>query len=270
MTDQNTRKFISSDIVTQTEAEFPFKQLLNLVYFKKYRYGYYRAREVGLLNKCRNYVSLLTYLAEIFDYNKQHAKSFAKRFRDARNDWRNSEAIFSEIIVYRSYIRGIYEGFIKNIELNQSESDIILVRPDGSKMFLEVFCVMPNFRRSKEHPGVFDVKTHTQTDSESIRQKLLRKIAKQKQFSKPRENYAIVELNDPTIAGDFAVLSSLSGGYTMEVGTANQVLSQGYNWDRSVFNDSQTRFLKAVIYFSLGHYESRKFLFNPRFRMTLQ
>ncbi len=108
--------------------------------------------------------------------------------------------------------------------------------------------------------------THTQTAIASVRQKLLRKIAKQGQLSRPRENYAVIELNDVTIAGDFSVLSSLSGGYQLKVGReSGKVLSSGYDWNNSVFDDSSTKWLKAVIYFSLGHYESRKYIFNPRF-----
>lgn len=52
----------------------------------------------------------------------------------------------------------------------------------------------------------------------SIRQKLLHKISRQSQLSKPRENFAVIELNDASIAGDFAVWSSLSGGYKLKVG----------------------------------------------------
>jgi len=63
----------------------------------------------------------------------------------------------------------------------------------------------------------------------SIRQKLLRKISKQGQLSKPRENFAVIELNDVSIARDFAVLSSLSDGYKLNLGLENgKVLSRGY------------------------------------------
>ena len=111
-----------------------------------------------------------------------------------------------------------------------------------------------------------DVKTHTQTEMASIRQKLLRKIAKQNQLKKPRENYAVIELNDVSIAGDFAVLSSLSDGYKLNLDVQSEkVLSSGYDWANSVFDNPTIQFLKAVIYFSLGDYEARKFIFNPKF-----
>jgi hypothetical protein len=263
-------EFDISDIVTDSEQRFPFPDLLTCEYFQIHRRRYYTAREKGLLNPYRNYVELLTFLTEVNEYNPQHGKSFTKRLRETSKDWRNSEAIFAEVIVYRHYIRATHEGLIRSIGLSQAESDIIIERPDGSKAFLEVFCVMPNFHQPEAQGIVVrDVKTHTQTEVASIRQKLLRKISKQKQLSKPRENYAVVELNDVTIAGDFSVLSSLSSGYTVRINKETmQVVSAGYDWSASVFDDPSTEFLKGVIYFSLGDYGSRKFLFNPKFCAT--
>jgi hypothetical protein len=260
--------FITSDIVTDHENHFALPDLLQCDYFKRHREGYYAAREAGCLNRYRNYVTLLEDLNDIRAYNEQHAKSYAKRFRDGSEDWRNCEAIFSEVIVYRAYIRGVYEGLIRSIHLEEAESDIIVERLDGSRMFLEVFCVMPSLPLpdGDGKPKVYSLRTHTQTDMASIRQKLLRKISKQSQFSKPRENFAVIELNDVSIAGDFAVLSSLSGGYKLKLGLeSGKVLSRNYDWDDSVFDDPSTQWLKGVIYFSLGDYESRKFIFNPKF-----
>jgi hypothetical protein len=260
-------EFITSDIVTDREAQFALAGLLTCDYFKKHREGYYAAREAGCLNRHRNYITLLENLNDIHDYNEQHAKSYAKRFRDASKDWKNCEAIFSEVIVYRAYIRGVHEGLIRAIHLEEAESDIIVERPDRSKMFLEGFCVMPDFQLPQDGKfSVYDVKTHTQTAMASIRQKLLRKISKQNQLSKARENFAVIELNDVSIAGDFAVLSSLSGGYKLNLDVQNyKVVSRGYDWSDSVFDDPSTQFLKGIIYFSLGDYESRKFIFNPKF-----
>ena len=266
--EQDLTDFITSDTVTDHEEQFALPDLLKCDYFKRHREAYYAAREAGCLNRYRNYVTLLEDLNDIHAYNEQHAKSYAKRFREGSKDWRNCEAIFSEVIVYRAYIRGVYEGLIRGIHLEEAESDIIVERLDGSKMFLEVFCVMPSFPLPDENEKfkVFSLKTHTQTEMASIRQKLLRKISKQSQLSKPRENFAVVELNDVSIAGDFAVLSSLSSGYKLKLGLeSGKVLSRGYDWDNSVFDDPSTQWLKGVIYFSLGDYESRKFIFNPKF-----
>jgi hypothetical protein len=266
--EQDLTDFITSDTVTDHEEQFALPDLLKCDYFKRHREAYYAAREAGCLNRYRNYVTLREDLNDIHAYNEQHAKSYAKRFREGSKDWRNCEAIFSEVIVYRAYIRGVYEGLIRGIHLEEAESDIIVERLDGSKMFLEVFCVMPSFPLPDENEKfkVFSVKTHTQTEMASIRQKLLRKISKQSQLSKPRENFAVVELNDVSIAGDFAVLSSLSSGYKLKLGLeSGKVLSRGYDWDNSVFDDPSTQWLKGVIYFSLGDYESRKFIFNPKF-----
>jgi hypothetical protein len=259
---------IVEDIVSDCERRFAYPELLANDYFQKYRRGYYSSREQGLLSWHRNYVNLLTFLDEIHEYNEQHAKSFVKRLRESANDWKNCEAIFSEIIVYRYYVRLVYEGLVKKIELDTAESDIIIERLDGTKAYLEIFCVMPSFPLPEDGKVVVrDVKTHTQTEMASIRQKLLRKIAKQKQLSKPRENYAAIELNDSIIVGDFTVLSSLSSGYTVTINKQTlQIESSGYNWENSVFEDQSTKFLKAIIYFDLGNYGSRRFIFNPNYR----
>lgn len=259
---------IREDTVTDCERRFAFPDLLSIDYFQKYRKGYYSSRELGLLSKHRNYVNLLTFLDEIHEYNEQHAKSYAKRFKENGNDWRNCEAIFSEVIVYRHYISSSHEGLIKGIELHGAEADIIIERPNGTKLYLEVFCVMPSFRKPDDGKvAAYEVKTHAQTAAGSIRQKLLNKILTQQQLSKPRENYAVIELNDPSIAGDFSVLSSLSNGYTITFNKETlQTVSEGYNWNESVFDDSSTQYVKGIIYFSLGDYGSRKFLFNPHYR----
>ena len=155
--------FITSDIVTDHENQFALPDLLRCDYFKRHREGYYAAREAGCLNRYRNYVTLLEDLNDIRAYNEQHAKSYAKRFREGSKDWRNCEAIFSEVIVYRAYIRGVYEGLIRSIHLEEAESDIIVERLDRSKMFLEVFCVMPSSPLPDDDgkPKVYSVKTHT-------------------------------------------------------------------------------------------------------------
>ncbi|MCP3678043.1 MAG: hypothetical protein GY721_10765 [Deltaproteobacteria bacterium] len=256
------------DIVIDREKRFAFPELLSNEYFQKYRRGYYSSREQGLLAWHRNYVNLLTFLDEMHEYNEQHAKSFVKRLHESAHDWKNCEAIFSEIIVYCYYIRAAYEGLIRRLKLDAAESDIIVERLDGTIAYLEVFCVMPSFPLPEDGKVVVrDVKTHTQTEMASIRQKLLRKITKQKQLSKPRENYAVIELNDLSIVGDFTVLSSLSSGYTVTINKETmKIESSGYNWENSIFEDQSTEFLKAIIYFDLGNYGSRRFLLNPNFR----
>ena len=266
--ERQSSEFITSDVVTDHESQFAIPDLLKCDYFKRLRECYYAAREANCLIPNRNYITLLEDLSDIGAYNAQHAKSYAKRFREGSKDLRNCEAIFSEVIVYRAYIRAAYEGLIRSIQLEGAESDVVIERLDGSKIFLEVFCVMPSFPVSDEDgkPKVYSVGTHTQTANASIRQKLLCKISQQGQLSKPRENFAVIELNDVTIAGDFAVLSSLSGGYKLKLGLdSGKVLSSGYDWDDSVFDDPRSQWLKGVIYFSLGDYESRKFIFNPKF-----
>jgi len=90
---------------------------------------------------------------------------------------------------------------------------LIVERLDGTVAYLELFSIMPDRKQLPDGEiSVKEYETHKQDDPASIRQKLLRKITKQGQMRKARENYAVIELNDVSIAGDFAVLSSQSGG----------------------------------------------------------
>jgi hypothetical protein len=258
--------FKVSDAVSQLEDRFPFKDLLSLDYFRRYRKGYYDLRQHGWQVPLRNYCTLLEYLTDIHEYSAEDASSFAKKFRTGNADWRNGEAVFAEVIVYRYYVRLVYEGIISNVLVGR-DCDTVVQRLDGSSAYLEVFCIQPDFPTSEGgEPVVFDIKTHSQNAKSSVRQKLLHKIREQHQMTARRDNYAVIELNDVSIAGSFAVLSSLSGGYKVHLDrdTGRQV-DAGYDWAESVFADEATRHLKGVIWFSLGDYESRHFLMNPSF-----
>ena len=261
---------IVDDAVTDQEKSFPFEDLLKLDYFRKYRHAWYRYPEIRMHIPPRNYINLLRYLSEIKEYNGQHANAFAKNLRTAGSDWRNSEAVFSEIIVYRYYLRLVYEGIIRSLDFDRSECDVIVERLDGSKSYLEIFCVMPNLKRSTPDTVVVNkIGALTQEEFSSIRQKLLRKIQTQRQMSKSRENFAVIELNDVSIAGDFSVLSSLSSGWKIWIDRETMKgVDAGYDWRGSVFEDECTRHLKGIIYFDLGDYGSRRFLMNPYFQTT--
>jgi hypothetical protein len=260
---------IINDAITNSEKYFPFKELLDLDYFKKYKNAYHKS---GLQPSPRNYYNLLCYIKEIAEYNEQHAKGFIKRLKTNGKAWKHAEAIFSEIIVYRYYIRLVYEGLIKKIHIINSKCDIIIELLDGTKQYLEVFCVMPDLKMSSKQ-GEFvvgDLKTHTQAEVASIRQKLLRKVSKQNQFTKPRDNFAVIELNDSLITGDFSILSSLSDGYKIILNkNTMQEISSGYDWSKSVFDDESTKFLKGIIYFDLGNYQSRKIIMNNHFKNSI-
>ena len=124
---------------------------------------------------------------------------------------------------------------------------------------------MPDFKENEN--GVIEIKTHTQNEFSSVRQKLLTKIVKQRQFSKERENFAVIELNDNMIVDDFVVLSSLSDGYKINLDSQNKkVINEGYDWEKSVFELPETKFLKGIIWFHQGAYQHRKTLLNPYFR----
>lgn len=264
---KSSDRFVVSDAITDRENAFPFKELLGTEYFKKYRAGYYRQRELGVSMGTRNYYNLLKFLEEINAYRENDAKAFAKKFRNAGSEWRNCEAVFAEIIVYRYYVRLVYEGIIGSVCFGREECDIILERLDGTAAYLELFSIMPDRKQLKAgEVALKEYKTHTQDAPASIRQKLLRKIAKQKQLRKLRDNYAVIELNDVSIAGDFAVLSSLSSGYKITIDTASRKkVGEGYDWSKSVFGDESLRQLKGIIWFDLGDYESRRILLNPMF-----
>jgi hypothetical protein len=258
--------YIVKDEVDSAEESFYDQALLQTDYMQHYRKGYYHCREKGFnLNPYRNYLSILNYLNEIHQYDKSHAVNFTKRIKTQRKKWNDCEAVVSEVIVYHSYLRPMYEGLIHSISLQPDECDVIVERCDGSKYYLEVFCIMPNFK--KDENGVIEIATHTQTAFASVRQKLLTKVNKQKQFTKSRENFAVIELNDQMIANDFVVLSSLSDGYKINFDPQNKkVINEGYDWDKSVFELPETKFLKGIIWFHQGAYHYRKTLLNPYFR----
>ena len=254
--------FVVSDAITDLEQQFPVKDLLALDYFQKYRRYYYRCQNEGWQIPPRNYYKLLQFLADIHEYRPDDAQTFVKEFRTRAEDRRNSEATFAEVIVYRHYVRLVYENIIRAVRHGRKECDIIVDRLDGSTAFLEVFSIMPN----RSEISVNDITTHTQDAMASVRQKLLRKIRKQNQMTKARDNYAVIELNDVSITGSFAVLSSLSSGYKVTIDrTTMKTVNSGYDWTHSVFEDESLRHLKAVIFFDSGNYESRHFLDNPLF-----
>lgn len=256
------------DYVDDVESSFPFPELIETRYFQDYKKGLMDAPSRGFGLGVRNYYNLLSYLNEIYQYSSIHANRFKKRFSKER-DWKNLEAVFSEIIVYRYYIRLVYEEILKSIEMVEYECDIILELHDSSKLFLEVFCIMPDLQKLSRDTKfvVNDIKTHTQKELSSVRQKLLRKIEKQKQFAKPRTNIAVIELNDWVIAGDFSILSSLSNGYKIWIDNKTmEKKAEGYDWSNSVFDNESTKYLSSIIYFDLGDYENRRLIKNPNFK----
>jgi hypothetical protein len=71
------------------------------------------------------------------------------------------------------------------------------------------------------------------------------------------------------LRGDFAVLSSLSSGYKVELDPRTMKrVREGYDWGGSVFEDESTRHLKGIIYFSLGNYADRRLVLNPYYGLT--
>lgn len=128
---------------------------------------------------------------------------------------------------------------------------------------------MPTIHLPEKNGEVFigKINTHTQNEVSSIRQKIFQKINNQKQLTKPRNNYLVIELNESLIANDFMILSSLSSGYKVTFNKyTSEVIGEGYDWSNSIFNDERLKHLKAIIYFFLGNYESHKILINRNFK----
>lgn len=240
--------------------------LLDNEYMKQQKEEYLDHRNNDFpINPYRNYLKILKYFKEINQYNPSHAASFAKRIKTGWKDWRNCEAVISEMIVYHNYIPLIRERLVKSLSLETDECDVIVERCDGSKYYLEVFCIIPNFQEDED--GVINIQTHTQKAFSSIRQKLLRKANKQRQFLTERENFAVIELNDRRIARDFTILSSLSDGYKIKIDMEKMInFDEGYDCEFSVFQFPETRFLKGIIWFHLGNYQDRKILINERLK----
>ena len=64
------------------------------------------------------------------------------------------------------------------------------------------------------------------------------------------------DLGGDSIAGEFAVRSSLSDGYKLTPDIeANRVVQSGYNWNNSVFDLPKTQNPHRIIDFDLGNYE---------------
>lgn len=249
---------------------FVFQDLLDTEYFQTYKQAYINTSGLPYFKQYRNYYTLIKHLNEIYSYNIEHAKAYAKRLRAQSYEWQNCEAIFTEIIVYRSYIRLVYQDIVKSIKLENSECDLILELYDGTLSYYEMFCVMPPLKISKsiDELEVHDIKTHTQDALSSIRQKILNKVNKQKQLSKKRNNFLVIEINESLIANDFTVLSSLSSGYKITYNNNTlKVVAEGFDWSGSIFDDDRLKYLKGIIYFFLGDYESHKILVNPNFRL---
>jgi hypothetical protein len=247
-----------------TYSSFFDQKLLDTEYFRRHRDAYERYFQDGVISKYRCYPVIVEKLQSIYEYNATHARYFARRIAQ-QGDLRNCEAILSEVIVYSHYIPLVKEGVVESLDVCEDDYDLKIERTGHPDVFLEVFCIMPEFKKNER--GVCDMRTHTQTALSSIRQKLLRKMQKQKQMQKARENWAVIELNDVSIAGEFTVLASLSDGYKVIINReTKQVVQRGYDWSNSIFDAPETQNLHGIIHFDLGYYEGRRYILNGRIR----
>lgn len=244
----------------QLERTFFDQDLLACRTVRGLRDDYFDLRDRGLLNPFRSYPRFLEDLSAIAAYKLEHARGFTKRVKRAPADLSALDSEFAEIIVYREHLRLVEAGHLR--ELARGCADIEAVRPDGSVAFLEVLTI----RRPDQDSDlrIRKIVTHTQDAKGSVRQKLLSKALEQKQFPAGRENWAVIELNDATLAGDFAVLASLSGGYRVEIdAVSGRRLGEGYDTSSTIFDLEEFQALRGIMWFSLGDFARRNTRLNP-------
>lgn len=244
-------------------------KLLDTEYLRRHREVYEKYFDEGLISRYRCYPVIVEDLQAIYEYNQQHGKYFARRMKDQQNDLTSCDAVVAEAIVYSHYIPLIKQGSVTALDVKENDYDLKIDRPGSDAAYLEVLTVKPD--PYKDENGVYSVTSHTQTAKSSIRQKLLRKLQKQMQMRAARENWAVIELNDMTIAGDFTVPASLSSGYKLRIGMQTmQTTEGGFDWSKSIFDAPETQNLHGVIYFSLGYYQERRYILNPRTTSTVE
>ncbi|MEE9129397.1 MAG: hypothetical protein V3T84_05215 [Phycisphaerales bacterium] len=257
-------KSIAKTPLDLLEERFFDQDLLGCTYLKRLRQHYEDTLDGPFFNPHRSYPRLLIVLNRVREYDEEHARSFTKRLKSQAEDRRSCDAVFAEAIVYAWYVPLVAEGTLRSLDIWHDDYDLRIERADKTCYFLEIFSVMPELRANAA--GVADVKTHLQTALSSIRQKLLYKVQKQQQMGKTRENWAVIELNCTTIAGDFAVLSSLSDGYKVSIDPQTmRVITEDYDWECSVFDEESTRRIRGIMWFDLGNYGQRRTLINKRF-----
>lgn len=253
--------------------DFFDKDLLKIEYVKTLKEVYGDPNNFLFLRPYRSPGILLDNLNSIYQYNEGHARHYAKRMKDEQMQFRNCEAIFTEVIVYAYYLKLVPEGILKSLDLNKADYDLRIETKDGTSHFLEIFSIMPDIKVwtkeeiRKGEMKAMQIKTHLQDEFASIRHKLLEKIETRGQMSKPRINFAVIELNDPRIALDFTILSSLSNGYKIDVDSKGlKTIGGRYDWAHSVFDEPSLQYLAGVVYFGIGDYGRRKFICNPNFQ----
>lgn len=253
--------------------DFFNRELLETEYYKTLKEAYEDSSNLPFLKLHRSPDILLDDIRNIHQYNQAHARSYIKRITDQQRDFRSCEAVFAEVIVYAYYLKLVYEGIIKSLSLSKADYDLKIEMKDSISHFLEIFSIMPNIKVwtmeeiERGEMEATEIKAHLQDSFASIRYKLLKKINKRKQMSQPRRNFAVIELNDPRIALDFAILSSLSDGYKITIDTKNmRKIGEGFDWSKSVFDEPSLTNLVGIIYFKMGDYNHRKFILNPNYK----
>ncbi|MCQ4575115.1 MAG: hypothetical protein NOU37_07720 [Candidatus Brocadiales bacterium] len=214
-------------------------------------------------NKNRSLHAFARGLTTIYDYDVNIYKHFEKRIiteKDFKNFWNGT---FAEIIVMAFYIREEFK-----VEFETEEADLIL-KIDDDPIYLEVFSINPDLKVAQNIEDIkcHDIKTHLPIiNTSSVRGKLHGKLGEnQDQFKDGRKNIAVIELNNTAIAGNFHILSSLSGGYEILLDkNTGKVVNGGFNWNNNNFFTTEGgKRISAIIWFDMGDYEDRRKIKNP-------
>lgn len=209
----------------------------------------YLRRLKKVQNPHRNQQVFIESLDCIHNYNPNHANSFVRKikneYRNNQPDIKNCEAVFTETIVYVYYLRLLHEGIVKSLDIEERDYDLRIELADGSFHYLEIFSIVPDNRISISNginpikPILNTVRAHLKDDPSSAYQKILRKINKQRQLTKARKNFVVIEINDLLDM----VISVLS----------------------PIFDEPDSKYIKGIILFNRGNYNKRDCIINPNF-----
>ncbi len=114
-------------------------------YFKLLKEAYENPENTSF-RPYRSHQILLEDLNSINQFNPKHARHYVKRINTQQTQYKDCEAVFTEIIVYSYYLRLFYEGVIQSIDRKEDDYDLRIGIKDGTSQFLEVFSVMPDIK----------------------------------------------------------------------------------------------------------------------------
>ena len=162
--------------------EFFKTDLLETEYLRNLKWVYEDPINYPFLRPYRSPDLLIDYLNSIYQYNKAHARYYVKRIKTQQNQFRDCEAVFTEIIVYAYYLKLVHEGILKSLDRKEDDYDLRIEMKYGTSHFLEIFSIMPDIKIwtkeeiEKGEMKAVEIRAHLQDSFASIRLKLLEKI----------------------------------------------------------------------------------------------